>query len=152
MGLLKFSALRKRRQMISTCHNQPFKPADPVFFFFFDCRKRGRNIHEDEMEFMPLSKRINNLHINNTLLLNRSNNNPAISTNSIEWGPGPPYLQNITSNIPTPPESVQSLDWTNTIPQYSPTLNESENPYYFNINKLLFEMYWERQQRAGNTM
>lgn len=102
---------------------------------------------------MPLSKRINNLHINNTLLLRNLNNDASLSTSSIEWGPGPPYLQsNIASNIPTPPESVQSLDWNNSIPQYSPTLNESENPYYFNINKLLFEMYWERQQRTGNTM
>ncbi|GJQ81701.1 hypothetical protein Trydic_g9144 [Trypoxylus dichotomus] len=116
-------------------------------------RKRGRNVHEDEMEFMPLSKRINNLHINNTLLLSNANTEASTSTNNIEWGPGPPYLQNnLNSNIPTPPESVQSLDWNNPIPQYSPSLSESENPYYFNINRLLFEMYWERQQRIGHTM
>ncbi|KAK9716750.1 hypothetical protein QE152_g24549 [Popillia japonica] len=115
-------------------------------------RKRGRNVHEDEIEFMPLSKRINNLHINNTLLLSHANNDASVSTSNIEWGPGPPYLQNVTSSIPTPPESVQSLDWNNSIPQYCPTLTESENPYYFNINKLLFEMYWERQQRVGSAM
>lgn len=100
---------------------------------------------------MPLSKRINNLHINNGLIMENSIVNQQ---NIIEWGPGPPYLQNNNSlsssnSIPsTPPESVQSGDWSNTNNgQYMPDLNETENPYYYNINKLLFEMYVERQQR-----
>lgn len=63
-----------------------------------------------------------------------------------QWGPGPPLPQN---GIPeSPPDSVQSLDW-NSLPQYSPELNEAQNPYYFSINKLLFEMYLERLQRNG---
>lgn len=98
---------------------------------------------------MPLSKRINNLHINNGLLLDNSN---IIQQNiSVEWGPGPPYLQNnssMSTNIPeTPPESVQSLDWNHSTTHYTPELTEAENPYYYNINKLLFQMYLERQQR-----
>ncbi|XP_044252817.1 uncharacterized protein LOC123003855 [Tribolium madens] len=103
-------------------------------------RKRGRNHHEDEVEFMPLSKRINNLHINNGLFLDNSN-----PLGASEWGPGPP---NFVHQLPeSPPSSVQSLDW-NSSPQYSPDLSENQNPHYFNINKLLFEMYVERLQRG----
>ncbi|KAG5898912.1 hypothetical protein JTB14_000158 [Gonioctena quinquepunctata] len=99
-------------------------------------RKRGRNLLEDEVEFMPLSKRINNLHINNTMLLDNTSLNP------VEWGPGPPNLGN---NIPdSPPTSEPSQDWS----QYSPDLSENQNPHYFNINKLLFEMYIQRIQRG----
>lgn len=105
-------------------------------------RKRGRAHQEDEVEFMPLSKRINNLHINNGLMLDGSSNHMA----SPEWGPGPP--QNFMNRMPeSPPESVQSLDW-GSLPQYAPDLNENQNPHYFNINKLLFEMYIERLQRG----
>lgn len=104
------------------------------------------------MEFMPLSKRINNLHINNSLLMDRSQGPPQTAPiNIAEWGPGPPYYQESApvQNMPqTPPEEVQS--WNQRVPQYTPDLNERENPYYYNINKLLFEMYIERSQRNGN--
>lgn len=122
-----------------------------LIMFFSVFRKRGRNLHEDEVEFMPLSKRINNLHINNGLLLENSVGNCTLPLG--EWGPGPPYFQNqlpVQHNIPeTPPGSVQSIDWCSSTPQYTPELNEAQNPYYFNINKLLFEMYIERLQRNG---
>ncbi|CAH0564409.1 unnamed protein product [Brassicogethes aeneus] len=105
-------------------------------------RKRGRNLQEDEVEFMPLSKRINNLHINNRNMLI---NGQTSAMGNIEWGPGPP---NGSSQLPeSPPNSVQSLDWNNQ-PQYTPDLTETENPHYFNANKLLFEMYVERLQRG----
>ncbi|KAL3274453.1 hypothetical protein HHI36_015841 [Cryptolaemus montrouzieri] len=100
-------------------------------------RKRARS-HQDEVEFMPLSKRINNLHINNSLLLD---NQAVTSQQSLQWGPGPP---NISIQLP---DSPQSLEWNNSIPNYSPDLNENQNPHYFNINKLLFEMYVERLRR-----
>ncbi|KAJ8926368.1 hypothetical protein NQ314_021257 [Rhamnusium bicolor] len=111
-------------------------------------RKRGRNPQEDEVEFMPLSKRINNLHINNGMLLENSTGDPT-SINSIEWGPGPP---NYTNHLPeSPPSSEPSLDWNSMSqfpPEYSPDLSENQNPHYFNINKLLFEMYVQRLQRG----
>lgn len=112
-------------------------------------RKRRRSLHEDEVEveFMPLSKRINNLHINNTMLLENSNDR-ATSINTVEWGPGPP---NYVNQLPeSPPSSEQSLDWNmSQVPlEYAPDLNESQNPHYFNINKLLFEMYVQRVQRG----
>ncbi|KAJ8956689.1 hypothetical protein NQ318_014044 [Aromia moschata] len=111
-------------------------------------RKRGRSVQEDEVEFMPLSKRINNLHINNTMLMeNSTGGNSSISP--IEWGPGPPSYVN---QLPeSPPSSEQSLDWNSVSqfpPEYAPDLTETQNPHYFNINKLLFEMYVQRLQRG----
>lgn len=105
---------------------------------------------------MPLSKRINNLHINGNLLFE----NPIVVTqptqpNAAEWGPGPPYYSNVGSlpyNAPeTPPEPVQNLNFNNTSPQYNPVLSETENPHYFYKNKLLFEMHVERMQRSGQS-
>ncbi|KAK9888281.1 hypothetical protein WA026_000544 [Henosepilachna vigintioctopunctata] len=105
----------------------------------FRSRKRTRN-QQEEVEFMPLSKRINNLHINNSLLFE----NQASSTqNSIQLGPEPP---NGCFNLP---DSPQSLEWSNAVPNYSPELSETQNPHYFNINKLLFEMYIERLHRES---
>lgn len=114
------------------------------FWLYFSFRKRGRNLHEDEVEFMPLSKRINNLHINNGLFFDNSN-----PMETAAWGPGPPgYTQSLPE---TPPSSVQSIDW-NSVPQYTPDLNESQNPHYFNVNKLLFEMYLQRMHRGGHPL
>lgn len=91
---------------------------------------------------MPLSKRINNLHINNGLLLDTA---PAPLSSFAGWGPGPPAYMPETP--PEPPQNV--VEWPKTTPQYSPELDEAQNPYYFNVNKMLFEMYVERMQRSG---
>ncbi|XP_074036065.1 uncharacterized protein [Leptinotarsa decemlineata] len=105
-------------------------------------RKRGRHHLEEEVEFMPLSKRINNLHINNPMLLENTPSNP------VEWGPGPPgYGTNLPGSGSTI-EPRQNFNMPQYHPQYSPGLNENQNPHYFNINKLLFEMYIQRIQRG----
>lgn len=110
-------------------------------------RKRGRDSKEDEIEFMPLSKRINNLHINNSNMLIESSCHSS-STNPIEWGPGPP---NYSNYIPeSPPSSEQSVDFNilQYQSEYMPDMTETQNPHYFKINKLLFEMYVQRLQRG----
>ncbi|KAF5302075.1 hypothetical protein FQR65_LT08625 [Abscondita terminalis] len=108
-------------------------------------RKRGRNIREDEVEFMPLSKRINNLHINGSMFFDAQ----STELNASGWGPGPPcYNGNVSYTIPdTPPEPIQN--YSNVALQYNPVLNASENPHYFYKNKLLFEMHLERMQRTN---
>lgn len=100
-------------------------------------RKRGRHSLEDETEFMPLSKRINNLHINSNLLLEHQKTAPE------SWGLG--------VNCPdSPPLSVHSVEWNQlSAAPYNPELNESQNPYYYNNNKLLYEMYVARQERSN---
>ncbi|KAL1489173.1 hypothetical protein ABEB36_014111 [Hypothenemus hampei] len=102
-------------------------------------RKRSRSVH-DETEFMPLSKRINNLHINN--MLNDHNSRLAFT----EWCQTSSNHQQQTFPE-SPGDSDQSIDWS-VNPQYSPDLNESQNPHYFSINKLLYEMYIERMSRG----
>jgi len=94
---------------------------------------------------MPLSKRINNLHINNMLAEQHSAQlaNPA-------WCQNNSQLTAQNARLPeSPSESEQSVDWNNaSSPQYCPDLNESQNPHYFNINKLLYEMYVQRMSRG----
>lgn len=100
---------------------------------------------------MPLSKRINNLHINNTFQVIPCQTVNDMSLKQNEWGPGPPAEysnKDITYSNSNNIESIQSLTWNNT-PQYCPELSASENPYYYN-NKLLFDLFVERMQRNGH--
>jgi len=50
--------------------------------------------------------------------------------------------------------SLHPTSWmTNHIlSQYSPALNASDNPYYYESNKLLFALYMERLHRSGDTL
>ncbi|KAB0793727.1 hypothetical protein PPYR_13347 [Photinus pyralis] len=114
-------------------------------------RKRGRNLNEDEVEFMPLSKRINNLHINGNIFFESHNailphSNLAVS----DWGQGPPcYNGEVSySSIQTPTESLQNVNFDTS--EYNPVLSAAENPHYFYKNKLLFEMHIERMQRNSH--
>lgn len=77
---------------------------------------------------MPLSKRINNLHINtsvNHFMKINHTTNSQMSSNS-----------NMKLESPT-------------IYSYNPELNASQNPFYYQNNKVLFELYVERMQRNG---
>lgn len=111
--------------------------------WYVSFRKRCRNV-EDEVEFMPLSKRINNLHINNGSLQLLENGSLS---NTAEWGAGLPHYHTNNNNTllqysapETPPESIYP-------PEYNPVLDESQNPHYFYKNKLLYEMHIERMER-----
>lgn len=84
---------------------------------------------------MPLSKRINNLHINNNV------NNSIPSQTSHE----PSQLINFDNNCIPSPSSSTDLDRR---PSYDPGLNSTQSSYYFE-NKLLFELHLERIQRTG---
>ncbi|XP_076259436.1 uncharacterized protein LOC143195846 [Rhynchophorus ferrugineus] len=102
-------------------------------------RKRSRSF-QDETEFMPLSKRINNLHINNML----TEQNPSV-TNS-EWNAQGSTSHNV--RLPESPSGSEQSVELKFSPSYAPELNESQNPHYFNINKMLYEMYLERLNRG----
>lgn len=89
---------------------------------------------------MPLSKRINNLHINNMLTEQHS------SVTSSEWNVQCSASHNVRlPESPTGSEQSVELKFS---PSYSPALNETQNPHYFNINKMLYEMYLERLNRG----
>ncbi|XP_026469747.1 uncharacterized protein LOC113373681 [Ctenocephalides felis] len=92
-------------------------------------RKRSRDEDLNDAS-MPLSKRINNLHIHNSasnfMKINQNSNNSSV----------PSRENNVKSDAPV----------TN---GYNPDLNASQNPFYYQNNKVLFELYMERMQRNG---
>lgn len=114
--------------------------------FYFFGRKRSRALFdEDSLEFMPLSKRINNLHINSISgnISHLSNGLPHPQINQ-EWGPGPPPPHHQMHLIP------QQIDEQSQQLEYQPELSLRENPFYYTTNKLLFDLYVERVNRHNN--
>lgn len=112
-----------------------------------DNRKRGRHAEEESSEFMPLSKRINNLHINSLSGIQEnvsenmdadwSNRNFLPSPNNSEPSQGSPLYDGCSSSQ------------SSYIADYKPDLDATENPFYYESNKLLFSLYMERIQRSS---
>ncbi|XP_071444164.1 uncharacterized protein [Hetaerina americana] len=153
------------------------------------CRKRTRNnIEEDGSDFTPLSKRINNLHINSgccSTLRHLKHYCGAEETSQVLGYESPPWTDEAHSSPsvippsravddriencpPTPPDgsvgnsNVHTLqNHPNLVPpasgwiseealsMYNPSLDPCDNPFYYETNKMLFSLYWERMQRIG---
>lgn len=64
----------------------------------------------------------------------------------MQVGPGPPSYDMPLLNDSPP----QNTHYPQQMSNYSPELDESQNPHYFNINKLLYEMYLERSRREAS--
>ncbi|XP_071570505.1 uncharacterized protein [Temnothorax nylanderi] len=114
-------------------------------------RKRRRNIEEESSEFMPLSKRINNLHINGLSGL-RENTVAGNTVESMEtdWESGmfmssPSCSAEVSQN--SSPRGSCGSSQSNFTSDYRPDLGATENPFYYESNKLLFSLYMERMQR-----
>ncbi|XP_043289259.1 uncharacterized protein [Venturia canescens] len=113
-------------------------------------RKRGRNADEEISEFAPLSKRINNLHINGLSGLREAPSNPE--NIDAEWRnrnfmPSPNHSE--------PSQSSSSCDGcasgsSTFSAEYRPDLDANDNPFYYENNKLLYSLYVERMQRHPN--
>ncbi|KAK6643285.1 hypothetical protein RUM43_004790 [Polyplax serrata] len=156
-------------------------------------RKRTRSCEEEE--FLPLSKKINNLHINNWGKVDPPQehlvkwNNPSeelANFYSEELSNGrqgtetrnTSLYKNVQGNIQNgynETELIQHFKHINNgtyknsnyseekyangesgstesghsswSPMYNPDLDVNENPYYYESNKLLFDLYVERLQR-----
>lgn len=114
-------------------------------------RKRHRNVEEEASEFMPLSKRINNLHINGLSYGLRENmvENPMESMET-DWESGhfisSPNSSDVSHN--SSPRNNCGSNNSNFTTDYRPDLNATENPFYYESNKLLFSLYMERMQRS----
>lgn len=113
-------------------------------------RKRRRDIEEESSEFMPLSKRINNLHINGLSGLH-GENTAGNTVESMETDfessmfMSSPSCSEV-SQTSSPRGSCGSSQSTFTS-DYRPDLDATENPFYYESNKLLFSLYMERIQR-----
>ena len=82
-------------------------------------------MREDDTEDFPLSKRITQLKINSELT--QPLNDPMRARNHS-------YHQQINHN-------------TSSLPEYCPDLNLYENPHYYQTNKVLYDLFNERQMR-----
>ncbi|CAD1481093.1 unnamed protein product, partial [Heterotrigona itama] len=92
-------------------------------------RKRGRDAEEESSEFMPLSKRINNLHINGLSGIHENvtenmdtdccNRNFMPSPNYSELSQGSPLYDGCSSSQ------------SSYIAEYKPDLDAVENPFYY---------------------
>ncbi|KAF8788606.1 uncharacterized protein LOC129957465 [Argiope bruennichi] len=108
-------------------------------------RKRPRPCDEDCCELMPISKRINDLHIRSgfpetsTSLHNMPEMHPR--TRSMLNGCLPEmHRQNIATRDPN--ESCN----------YNPELNAVENPHYYHMNEILYEAHIQRLQRLSRPL
>ncbi|KAF6198826.1 hypothetical protein GE061_006849 [Apolygus lucorum] len=106
-------------------------------------RKRKCDQEDEASEFMPLSKRINNLHLN-TLprpkSLVESETKEEVQKAANERLSSLPYVSRGVDDAP----ASQEPQWP---PQYTPYLSSSENPFYYESNRLLYDLYQQRMQR-----
>lgn len=106
-------------------------------------------MEEESSEFMPLSKRINNLHINGLSGLREST---MESMETDDWGNGnfvpSPSCSDVSQNSPS--RDICSSSQSSFITEYRPDLDATANPFYYESNKLLFSLYMERMQRRSN--
>ncbi|CAK1595878.1 unnamed protein product [Parnassius mnemosyne] len=109
-----------------------------IFRTMTENRKRSRE--EDTCEFMPLSKRINNLHINNNLSNQTLSRSAELShVNGIS---------NSANNETPMISATNHLQNPERRPSYDPGVTSSQSRYFYE-NKLLFELHLERIQRSG---
>ncbi|XP_017156422.1 uncharacterized protein LOC108164944 isoform X2 [Drosophila miranda] len=125
---------------------------------FLKTRKRSR---EDDLpcESMPLSKRINNLHLNYddgnsssssscsipTQLNDYNNYNtvPVIAGGSAAAAAGAPAAAAVAGAT----NAVDILNGDGTTYGYRPELGPGQNPYYYDKNKMLYDLHVERVKR-----
>lgn len=87
---------------------------------------------------MPLSKRINNLHLNNSDPKFNGQTNQNLNNNNL----------NFSNNGQDSSSSNSQFSEEGSIEGYNPELNHDENPFYYNKNKLLYDLYIERMRRG----
>ncbi|KAI8034672.1 uncharacterized protein LOC128264221 [Drosophila gunungcola] len=100
---------------------------------FLKTRKRSR---EDDLpcESTPLSKRINNLHLNYDD--GNSSSSSSCSIPPLPGGAGGPETGPSGSGVATGYE-------------YNPELGAEQNPYYYEKNKMLYDLHMERTKRSS---
>lgn len=128
-------------------------------------RNRKRSREEEVNEFMPLSKRINNLHLNNGQQHQAMQHMPLLEGHQTSFpqcgGGGSSSSSGSTCHsVPSggsspgggggPSGIGPEVGFTvngELLGDYCPDMGEHENPHYFNRNKVLYELYVERMRR-----
>ncbi|KAH8316091.1 hypothetical protein KR074_002107 [Drosophila pseudoananassae] len=106
------------------------------------CPSRRKRSREDDLpcESTPLSKRINNLHLNYD-----DGNSSSSSSCSI------PPLGNSDNNnyLLTGTLPAVSGGAAERVFEYNPELGAEQNPYYYEKNKMLYDLHVERVKRSS---
>ncbi|OXU17675.1 hypothetical protein TSAR_012081 [Trichomalopsis sarcophagae] len=110
-------------------------------------RKRGRDMEEESGEFMPLSKRINNLHLNNMGIQDSSSEHLEWNGNNHSFVPSPNHSEPSQGSSSCDGYSSSHSSYTM---EYRPDLSATDNPFYYENNKLLYNLHMERLQRTEN--
>lgn len=123
-------------------------------------RKRPRPCDDESCELMPISKRINDLHIRSCL----AEPSTSISDGLPQMQPRPYNESASTVNgrdgilngnfTPRSTEHRQQFGLKNNSNQccYQPELNAMQNPYYYHINETLYDAHIQRQQRLSKVI
>jgi hypothetical protein len=83
-----------------------------------------------------IQQQINNLNIN-------SNHHHSTNTNEVQVA-----YNSHSNNYASMQQQQQQQHHNNEQLRYSPDLTESENPHYFNRNKLLYDLHMDKLRRA----
>ncbi|KAK8771000.1 hypothetical protein V5799_025756 [Amblyomma americanum] len=104
-------------------------------------RKRPRSCDDESCEFMPISKKINNLRIH-----------PCVTSGLADRSAQALQQKRASSNETVDDDTSSSggscPDRTPLVPVVT---NGIDNPHYGVINRLLYEAHMQRQQRMLNT-
>nr|CAD7202292.1 unnamed protein product [Timema douglasi]CAD7409374.1 unnamed protein product [Timema poppensis] len=109
-------------------------------------RLRSLNREEDCCNFMPISKR-NNLHSNNSSLYIGF---PHLHTEHALVKQAVDYTENLgeSGGGPAMGHTHPQLEKPGLSP-YNPNMSPQQNPYYYENNKLLYNLYMERMRRGS---
>jgi len=115
----------------------------------------------EETDYMPVTKRMNNLHIAvmsnglhdvNQSLIGRQSNRLDSETsdvqNSDNWLQRSQIHSHLVNSISSQNSVHNCLKGFNV---YSPQLDSNSNPIYYESNRILFEAHQQRLQRMANT-
>jgi len=114
------------------------KQTNLIFDLFIHSRKRPYEPAEGE-EFLPISKKLNNLHIG---VRTQSDDSDNISNSSSNQ-----RLDIANANINPNQHHGNPIHQYDTL-QYMPSLSSSENPVYYESNRLLYEAHLSRLHRT----
>jgi len=110
---------------------------------------RKRSLEEYDDDYKPLSKRLHSMYLKDGPITGENNladtnayGNASTSTQHRQLSTIDYSQSHVNTNQNIQVEDSQNL-------QYDPDLTSDQNPYYYESNRLLFDLYVERVHRHG---
>lgn len=111
-------------------------------------RKRQRSCEDEACELMPISKRINDLHIRSGF----PERDSSVAGSKIDIQASISQNSKSSSNVSMTDLTKESFAKDHYHCTYEPELSVAENPYYYHVNEVLFEAHIQRLQRLSRIM